>query len=114
MSEVGEFVYVSDAEANLPESWQLVTLESLITDQGVFCDGDWVESKDQDPNGDVRLIQLADIGVGSYRDRSDRYLTSEKAAELSCTYLQRGDVLVARMPEPLGRACLFPGDKKRP
>lgn len=113
MSEAGELVYISDPLAKLPESWQLVTLESLIADQGVFCDGDWVESKDQDPNGDVRLIQLADIGVGSYRDRSDRYLTSEKATELSCTYLQRGDVLVARMPDPLGRACLFPGDGKK-
>ena len=28
---------------------------------GLFSDGDWVESKDQDPEGDIRLIQLADI-----------------------------------------------------
>ena len=28
---------------------------------GIFADGDWIESKDQDPQGDIRLIQLADI-----------------------------------------------------
>ena len=59
--------------------------------------------------GDVRLVQLADIGDGQFRDRSARFLTSEKAAELHCTFLRPGDVLVARMPDPLGRACLFPG-----
>lgn len=63
----------------------------------------------QDPNGDVRLIQLADIGVGLFRNRSTRFLTASKAAELGCTYLAPNDVLIARMPEPLGRACIFRG-----
>ncbi|HOQ79453.1 MAG TPA: restriction endonuclease subunit S, partial [Candidatus Cloacimonadota bacterium] len=31
-----------------------------------------------------------------------------KAKELNCTFLQEGDILVARMPYPLGRATLFP------
>ena len=48
------------------------TIPDLITSDGVFSDGDWIESKDQDPNGDVRLIQLADIGVGEFRNRSNR------------------------------------------
>jgi type I restriction enzyme, S subunit len=83
------------------------TLAALL-DDGLFADGDWVESKDQDPNGEVRLIQLADIGDGVFRNRSSRYLAMSKAKELRCTFLQPGDVLVARMPEPLGRACMFP------
>ena len=84
------------------------TLAALL-DDGLFNDGDWIESKDQDPNGEVRLIQLADVGDGVFRDRSSRFLTMEKAEELGCTFLQPGDVLVARMPDPLGRACIFPG-----
>lgn len=85
-----------------------VMLADLLSD-GLFVDGDWVESKDQDPDGDVRLIQLADVGDGVFRDRSSRFLTSAKAKELRCTLLEPGDILVARMPEPLGRACIFPG-----
>jgi len=108
-----DLVYVDYEVPILPDGWRMTTLEDLVSEQGMFCDGDWVESKDQDPNGDVRLIQLADIGVGSYRDRSDRYLTSERASALSCSFLERGDILVARMPDPLGRACIFPGDKRR-
>jgi type I restriction enzyme, S subunit len=88
-----------------------MTLSDLVGG-GLFNDGDWVETKDQDPHGDVRLVQLADIGQGEFRDRSRRFLTKAKAEELHCTFLEPGDVLIARMPEPLGRACIFPGDEK--
>jgi len=39
-------------------------------------------------------------------------MNSERAVELNCTYLQKGDLLIARMPELLGRACIFPFDEK--
>jgi type I restriction enzyme S subunit len=90
-----------------------VTLSEALLSAEVFTDGDWVESKDQNPAGDVRLVQMADIGVGQYLDRSDRYLTSETARRLNCTFLKPGDLLVSRMPDPLGRCCIFPGDSKR-
>lgn len=92
--------------------WPERSLGELTREMVLFNDGDWIETKDQDPAGDVRLIQLADVGDGVFRDRSRRYLTSEKARALNCTFLETGDVLVARMPEPLGRACVFPGDPK--
>lgn len=97
----------SNGASEIPEGWTLSTISELL-EQGLFTDGDWVETKDQDPDGDVRLIQLADVGDGVFRDRSSRFLTSDKAGELRCTYLRPGDVLVARMPDPLGRACIFP------
>jgi type I restriction enzyme S subunit len=96
----------------LPTGWKLVPLEELGGSSGLFVDGDWVESKDQDPNGDVRLIQLADVGLGVYRNRSSRFMNSTTAGRLNCTYLTPGDILIARMPDPLGRACIFPGDLK--
>lgn len=98
--------------SELPRGWALATLPELIGGDGVFSDGDWVETKDQDPQGDVRLTQLADIGDGAWRNRSQRYMTREAADRLSCSFLRPGDVLVARMPDPLGRACVFPGDPR--
>lgn len=97
---------------NLPKGWVDATISQMYDESGLFSDGDWVESKDQDPNGDVRLIQLADIGVFNFRNKSSRYLTDDKAKILRCTYLEKGDILIARMPEPLGRACIFPLDGK--
>lgn len=95
-------------ENDLPAGWALAKIGDLIPKEGLFVDGDWVESKDQDPDGDVRLIQLADIGDGTFIDKSARFLTTDKAVELNCTFLKKGDLLIARMPEPLGRCCIFP------
>jgi type I restriction enzyme S subunit len=95
---------------DLPSGWASGAIADLIGQEGAFVDGDWVETKDQDPGGDVRLTQLADIGEGRFRDRSHRFLTSLAATRLRCTYLEQGDILVARMPDPLGRACIFLGD----
>lgn len=102
----------TNAESGVPEGWAIGRVGDLIGGGGLFTDGDWVETKDQDPSGGVRLVQLADIGDGYYRNKSQRFLTLAKAQELDCTFLKPGDVLIARMPEPLGRACLFPGDPK--
>jgi type I restriction enzyme S subunit len=96
------------AEMSLPEGWVCSNLEESISCSGLISDGDWVESKDQDPKGSIRLIQLADVGDGEFRNRSDRFMTTEQAERLNCTFLRDGDILVARMPDPLGRACIFP------
>jgi|SRR5690606_8992081 len=89
-------------------SWEKVQLKSLVSKGGVFIDGDWIESKDQDQNGEIRLIQLADIGVGKFIDKSSRFMTKDRASNLKCTYLKKGDILIARMPDPIGRCCIFP------
>jgi len=74
----------------------------------LFTDGDWIESKDQDPDGEIRLIQLADIGDGYFIDKSSKFINKETAKRLKCTFLKKNDILIARMPDPLGRACIFP------
>ncbi len=98
----------ADEGESLRRAWAYATVGELIPAGGVFIDGDWVETKDQDPNGEVRLIQLADVGDGFFVDKSNRHLTKKKADELGCTFLKNGDLLVARMPDPLGRCCIFP------
>ena len=98
MSDLGKYP--------LPKGWTWATIPDLVGETGVFVDGDWVESIDQDPSGNVRLIQLADVGDGVYRDKSERFMTKAKAEELRCTFLNEGDVLIARMPDPLGRELI--------
>lgn len=93
----------------VPESWGFVTILDVARAEHVFSDGDWVESRDQDPSGNIRLLQLADVGSGRFRDRSDRWMNRKTADRLQCTFLEPDDVLAARLPDPLGRACLFPG-----
>ena len=92
----------------------ITNLKKLAKSDGLFKDGDWIEKKDQDPEGEVRLIQLADIGDNRFLDKSSRFLTKKRAIELNCTFLRKGDILISRLGEPLGKACVFPleGDEK--
>lgn len=92
---------------NVPEGWRTLSLNQ-IAKGGLFSDGDWIETKDQDPHGSVRLTQLADVGVGEFRNRSARFLREDQAEALRCTFLEEDDILIARMPDPIGRACLSP------
>ena len=91
----------------LPSGWSHESINSIV-EGGMIADGDWVESKDQDSNGEVRLTQLADVGDGEFRSRSDRWMNDEQASRLNVNYLRPGDLLMARMPDPLGRTCMVP------
>lgn len=81
-----------------PTGWATASLVSLVASDGLFTDGDWVESKDQDPSGDIRLLQLADIGDGRFLDKSARFINDQKFVELRCTELTAGDVLLHVCP----------------
>ncbi|MGO4916558.1 restriction endonuclease subunit S [Pseudogemmobacter sp. W21_MBD1_M6] len=97
----------SEFPFSMPEGWHLAALDTLSPRS--LVDGDWIETKDQAENGGVRLIQLADVGVGAFLDKSNRFLTEETEVRLNCTRLEVGDVLIARLPNPIGRACVFLG-----
>ena len=72
-----------------------------------FVDGDWIESKDQSEKG-IRLLQLADIGVREFLDKSHRFISEDTFERLKCFEVLPGDLLLARMPDPIGRACIVP------
>ena len=82
------------------------TLSSLCA---TFIDGDWIESKDQSDNG-IRLIQTGNVGFGFFKGREDksRYITEETFKKLNCTEVMPGDILISRLPDPIGRACIVP------
>lgn len=92
----------------VPEGWRESSIGEITSKDSLFCDGDWVESKDQDQAGPNRLIQLADVGDGVFVNKSSRFMNDEQFDRLKCTALKKNDILIARMPDPLGRACLYP------
>ncbi|RZJ34739.1 MAG: restriction endonuclease subunit S [Flavobacterium sp.] len=75
----------------------------------VFVDGDWIESKDQSTEG-IRLVQTGNIGFGIFKDKDDkaRYISEEVFKRLKCTEILPGDLLVSRLPDPVGKSCIIP------
>lgn len=90
----------------MKEGWNTSTLEELCL---FFGDGNWIESKDQSKEG-YRLIQTGNIGNGEFKNKSgkERYIDEETFKRLRCTEIFEGDILVSRLPEPVGRTCIIP------
>ena len=74
-----------------------------------FTDGDWIEAKDQSDFG-VRLIQTGNVGLGEYIDKptNKKWIAEETFERLNCEEVFAGDILISRLPEPAGRACIMP------
>ena len=75
----------------------------------LIADGDWIESKDQSTCG-IRLVQTGNVGVGIFRNKegSEHFVSSETFRRLNCTEIFGGDILISRLPDPVGRACVVP------
>jgi type I restriction enzyme S subunit len=87
----------------IPKGWEAKRLDSVCDS---INDGDWIETKDQG-GGDYRLVQISNIGVGEFIETGNyRYITQETFERLRCNEIVTGDILVARMPTPIGRAWL--------
>lgn len=80
----------------------------------LFADGDWIESKDQAPDG-IRLVQTGNVGFGVYIDKPQnaKYISEATFHRLNCLEIYDGDILISRLPEPAGRACLLPQSAER-
>ena len=88
------------------DAWEQRKLLSLCDK---FMDGDWIEAKDQSNSG-VRLIQTGNVGVAEYLDKPNnkKWVSKETFESLNCEEVFEGDILISRLPEPAGRACIVP------
>lgn len=88
------------------DAWEQCELKELCA---IFTDGDWIESKDQCSKG-IRLIQTGNIGINTFHNKKTtaKWISNESFRKLHCTEVFPGDILVSRLPEPAGRACIVP------
>jgi len=91
-----------------PPGWQVKRIKRLATTTpGAFTDGDWIESP-YITNEGVRLLQTGNVGIGQYKEQGYRFVTEETFRLLRCTEVRPGDVLICRLADPVGRACIAP------
>jgi type I restriction enzyme S subunit len=92
----------------IPEDWDTIALLDLAErKKELFDDGDWVEAEFLTDQG-IRLIQTGNIGEGRFIDKySKKYISAEAFKKLRCKDLQVGDILICRLADPAGRACIL-------
>ena len=80
----------------------------------LFADGDWIESKDQAPEG-IRLVQTGNVGFGVYLDKPQnaKYISEATFHRLNCLEIYDGDILISRLPEPAGSLSFTSKHRKK-
>lgn len=88
------------------DDWEQRKLSDLCS---LFTDGDWIEAKDQSTEG-VRLVQTGNVGVTQYLDKTNnaKWISEDTFSRLKCEEIFEGDILISRLPDPAGRACIMP------
>ena len=99
---------ISDLIEHASGGWPSARLSSVMS---TFVDGDWIEAPFITNRG-IRLIQTGNVGVGVYLDKleSQRFISPATFDLLHCSEVRAGDLLICRLADPVGRACIAPPD----
>ena len=98
------------------EDWKMYSLINLASNNrysftgGPF--GSDLKAKDYTKSG-VRIIQLQNIGDGAFLDDYKLYTSRKKADELQSCNIFPGDIILAKMGDPVARATIIPKDESR-
>ena len=104
---------IVDWLGEVPSHWESVPIKYLALDKdSLFLDGDWIESKDISSEG-IRYITTGNVGEGNYKEKGSGFISEATFKKLGCTEVYEGDILVSRLNNPIGRACLVPNLNNR-
>ena len=96
----------------IPDSWSVIKVKYLATDDDtLFLDGDWIESDVIEESG-IRYLTTGNVGVGCFKKQGSGYISSKTFKELHCLKVFPGDLIISRLNEPIGRACIVPSDEE--
>ncbi len=101
----------------IPVEWKIVKLNDITdkTEKYSFTGGPFgsnLKSCHYTESG-VRVIQLQNIGDGEFLNNYFIYTSEKKADELISCNIYPGDLIIAKMADPLARACKIPNFQKR-
>lgn len=105
------------AEFKNAEDWEEVSLID-VTNSNIkwsFIGGPFgsnLKASDYTSVG-VRVIQLQNIGDGEFVEDSKIYTSVEKADELLANNIYPNDIILSKMGDPVGRACIIPDTHDR-
>jgi type I restriction enzyme, S subunit len=91
------------------DDWNSIRLFDLAQRRKeLFDDGDWIEAEFLTDAG-IRLVQTGNIGNGAFLEKEPKkYISPDSFKKLRCKQLRYGDILICRLAEPAGRACILP------
>jgi len=73
----------------------------------IHGDGDWILSKDITKSGKYEIVQLGNIGFGSFVNKQLKTISKDKFNRINGTLIRKGDLLINRMVDSNLYCCLM-------
>jgi type I restriction enzyme S subunit len=101
----------------IPNNWQVKKLYETADEEDKYSFtggpfGSNLKTVDYKKVG-VRIIQLQNIGDGTFNNKYYLYTSEKKANQLYSCNIYPNDIVIAKMAEPLARACKIPNSDRR-
>ncbi|EOP01814.1 restriction endonuclease subunit S [Bacillus mycoides] len=114
---IGHTKFKKTEIGEIPLGWEVKELVELANsnDRYAFTGGPFgsnLKSSDYTEDG-VRIIQLQNIKDGYFANDYKIYTSESKANELFSCNIYPGDIIMAKMAEPVARACIIPNYSDR-
>jgi type I restriction enzyme, S subunit len=97
----------------LPDGWRWITLSGLVSDpKKDIVDGPFGSNLKASEYVDagIPIIRLQNIDRNLFLNKKIQFVTPEKAEQLKRHTFQKGDIVITKLGEPLGKACVVPND----
>ena len=108
---IGHTEFKQTELGKIPLNWGIGYLSQVAEEgKGTFVDGPFGSNLKSSEyiNEGIRIIQLQNIGDGHFNNWNFKYISVEKAEELKRHIAIGGDIIIAKMAEPIFRAAIVP------
>jgi type I restriction enzyme, S subunit len=95
----------------MPKNWEIFSLDEVKANQhNSFVDGPFgscLKTSDYTTSG-IPVIQLNNLGIGKFIPNKMNFTSEIKFKELNRANAFPGDIIIAKMAEPVARCCILP------
>lgn len=92
----------------IPSHWDSAPVKYTVkSPYNSFIDGDWIESNVIVTDG-IRYLTTGNVGALRYKEQGSGFISESTFKDLNCSEVFPGDILISRLNEPIGRACVVP------
>ena len=103
-------IYEANEFGTLPREWKVAKLIELAESNADIVGGPFGSNlKVSDyKNSGIPIIRLQNIERNHFFDKEIKYISEEKAKELEYHSFKAGDIILAKIGDPIGKTCIVP------
>lgn len=93
------------------ENHEIALCNVAVRRSDAFVDGPFgsnLKSEEYIDRPEIRVVQLQNIGVGWWVNKEQVFISYSKGNSLQRHVAEPGDIVIAKMAEPVARACILP------